>query len=89
MTQAMDGEPARDFAVPEGIHIEVVDPQTGRSPDNLSRERLHVALTENQMASGTIIERRSESIIEVPVPEQPVGLPQPNEGIIEEDLPNG
>ena len=89
MTRAMDGEPARDFAVPEGIHIEVVDPQTGRSPDNLSRERLQVALTENQMAIGTIIERRSENIIEIPVPERPVILPLPNEGIIEEDLPNG
>ena len=89
MTQAMEGEPARDFSVPDGIRIEVVDPQTGRTPDSLSREQIQVALTENQSTDGLVIERRSETIFTAPVTGQPVQPLQPSEGIIEEDLPDG
>jgi penicillin-binding protein 1A len=54
MQQALEGEPTRQFAVPEGIHFEEIDPQTGREPDALTRHSLRVALTVNQAADGTI-----------------------------------
>jgi 1A family penicillin-binding protein len=91
MKQAMEGEPARDFTMPEDIHLEVVDPQTGRPPDNLSRETIEVALTDGQAASGVVVETRPEVLFVEPRPEQ-ASPPPPrpaNEGIMEEDLPKG
>ena len=87
MKQAMEGEPAREFAIPEDIHMEIVDPQTGRPPDDLSRDRVEVALTVDQAASGTVIEGRPEGLFVNSRPVHPTPLPQPTEGIIEEDLP--
>lgn len=87
MKQAMEGEPAREFTIPEDIHMEIVDPQTGRPPDELSRDRMEVALTQDQTASGTIIEGRPENLMVAPGPDYPAQMPQTTEGIIEEDLP--
>jgi penicillin-binding protein 1A len=87
MKRAMEGEPARDFTMPEDIHLEVIDPQTGRPPDGLSRETLEVALTDSQAASGAVVESRPEGLFVNPRPEEPSQPIQPNEGIIEEDLP--
>jgi hypothetical protein len=87
MKQAMEGEPTREFTIPEGIHMEIVDPQTGRPPDDLSRETIEVALTEDQTANGTIVEGQPEGIFLNPGPEHPAPPPQTTEGIIEEDLP--
>jgi penicillin-binding protein 1A len=86
MKQAMEGEPAREFAIPEDIRMEIVDPQTGRQPDELSRDKIEVALTVGQAASGTIIESRPEGLFENPQPARPAALPQGEEGIFEEDL---
>jgi 1A family penicillin-binding protein len=86
MKQAMEGEPAREFAVPEDIHMEIIDPQTGRPPDGLSRDTIEVALTEDQTANGTVVEGRPEGLIVNPGPEYPPPL-QTTEGITEEDLP--
>ena len=87
MKQAMEGEPAREFTIPEDIHMEIVDPQTGRPPDDLSRDRIEVALTQDQAASGTIIEGRPEGLFVIPGAEHPIQRPPSTEGIIEEDLP--
>jgi len=87
MKQAMEGEPARDFTVPEDIHIETIDPQTGRAPDALSRETLQVALTDGQSASGVVIESRPEGLFASPPPAASPPSTLPAEGIIEEDLP--
>ena len=87
MKQAMEGEPAREFAIPEDIHMEIVDPQTGQPPDELSRDRIEVALTENQAANGAIIDGRPEGLFVNPRPAHPAPLPQTTEGIFEEDLP--
>ena len=86
MQQAMAGEPARDFTMPEDIHMEVIDPQTGRPPDALSREVLQVALTDGQAASGTVVELRPGTL-----PVEPQSVPETaptrnGDGIIEEDL---
>ncbi len=86
MKQAMEGEPAREFAVPEDIHMEIIDPQTGRPPDGLSRDTIEVALTEDQTANGTVVEGRPDGLIVNPGPEYPPPL-QTTEGITEEDLP--
>jgi penicillin-binding protein 1A len=87
MQQAMAGEPARDFTMPEDMHMEVIDPQTGRAPDELSRQVLQVALSGGQTASGTVVEVRPESLTFDPRP-LPVTQPSSEEaGIIEEDLP--
>jgi penicillin-binding protein 1A len=85
MQQAMEGEPARDFTIPEGIHMEVVDPQTGRPPDELSRAVINVALTDGQDASGTVVETEQVLLETQPSPAPPA-MPE-NEGIVEEDLP--
>ena len=87
MKQAMEGEPTREFAIPEDIHMEIIDPQTGRPPDDLSRETIEVALTEDQTANGTIVEGQPAGILLNPVPEHPASPPPTTEGIIEEDLP--
>jgi membrane carboxypeptidase/penicillin-binding protein len=87
MKQAMEGEPTREFAIPEDIHMVIVDPQTGRPPDELSRETIEVALTENQTADGAIVEGQPEGILLSPGPETPASPPPTTEGIIEEDLP--
>jgi len=87
MKQAMEGEPARDFPMPEDIHLETIDPQTGRAPDALSRETLEVALSDGQTASGTVVESRAESLFANPSEAQPLKPAQLEEGIIEEDLP--
>ena len=87
MQQAMEGEPARDFTVPEDIHLETIDPQTGRAPDALSRETLQVALTDGQSASGVVIESRPEGLFASPPPAASSPSALPEEGIIEEDLP--
>lgn len=87
MKQAMEGEPARDFPMPEDIHLETIDPQTGRPPDGLSRETLQVALSDGQTASGTVVESRAESLFVNPLKTQPLNPAQLEEGIIEEDLP--
>ena len=87
MKQAMEGEPARDFTVPEDIHLETIDPQTGRAPDALSRETLQVALTDGQSASGVVIESRPEGLFASPPPAASSPSALPEEGIIEEDLP--
>lgn len=67
--------------------MEIVDPQTGRPPDDLSRDRIEVALTQDQAASGTIIEGRPEGLFVIPGAEHPIQRPPSTEGIIEEDLP--
>ena len=87
MKEAMEGEPARDFTTPEDIHLEIIDPQTGRPPDSMSRETIQVALTDGQTASGTVVESRPVSLFEEPRPTQPLPPTQRTEGIIEEDLP--
>ena len=87
MKQAMEGEPARDFTVPEDIHLETIDPQTGRAPDALSRETLQVALTDGQSASGVVIESRPEGLFASPPPAASSPSALPEQGIIEEDLP--
>jgi len=87
MKQAMEGEPARDFPMPEDIHLETIDPQTGRPPDALSREKIRVALSDGQTASGTVVEGRAESLFVNPPEAQPLKPAQLDEGIIEEDLP--
>jgi penicillin-binding protein 1A len=87
MKQAMEGEPTREFAIPEDIHMEIVDPQTGRPPDELSRETIEVALTENQTTDGAIVEGQPEGILLNPGPETSASPPPTTEGIIEEDLP--
>jgi len=87
MKQAMEGEPTREFAIPEDIHMEIVDPQTGRPPDELSRETIEVALTENQTTDGAIVEGQPEGILLNPGPEHPASPAPTTEGIIEEDLP--
>jgi penicillin-binding protein 1A len=87
MKQAMEGEPTREFAIPEDIHMEIIDPQTGRPPDELSRETIEVALTEDQTANGNIVEGQPAGILLNPVPEHPASPPPTTEGIIEEDLP--
>lgn len=89
MLMAMEGEPARDFTIPEGIHVETIDPQTGRPPDELSREVVQVALTDGQAADGTLVEAQPVTLQVDPLP-RPATRPGPrNEGIIEEDLPPG
>ena len=88
MKQAMEGEPAREFPIPEDIHMEIVDPQTGRPPDGLSRDTIEVALTEDQMADGTVFDGRPENLIANPGPEHPARPLQTTEGITEEDLPS-
>lgn len=87
MKQAMEGEPTREFAIPEDIHMEIIDPQTGRPPDELSRETIEVALTEDQTANGNIVEGQPAGILLNPGPEHPASPPPTTEGIIEEDLP--
>jgi penicillin-binding protein 1A len=87
MKQAMEGEPTRAFATPEDIYLEVVDPQTGRPPDALSREKLTVALTRDQVAGGTVIEGRADGLFLNPPPGHSGQPPLPGAGIIEEDLP--
>ena len=87
MKQAMEGEPTREFTIPEDIHMEIIDPQTGRPPDELSRETIEVALTEDQTANGAIIEGQPAGILLNPGPEHPASPPPTTEGIIEEDLP--
>ena len=87
MKQAIEGEPTREFAIPEDIHMEIIDPQTGRPPDDLSRETIEVALTEDQTANGNIVEGQPAGILLNPVPEHPASPPPTTEGIIEEDLP--
>jgi penicillin-binding protein 1A len=87
MKQAMEGEPTREFAIPEDIHMEILDPQTGRPPDDLSRETIEVALTEDQTANGNIVEGQPAGILLNPGPEHPASPPPTTEGIIEEDLP--
>ncbi len=87
MKQAMEGEPVRDFTMPEDIHLETIDPQTGRPPDALTRETLQVALTDGQAASGTVVESRPEGLFATPLPGPARPAAQPEEGIMEEDLP--
>ena len=87
MKQAMEGEPVRDFTMPEDIHLETIDPQTGRPPDALTRETLQVALTDGQAASGTVVESRPEGLFATPLPGPAQPAAQPEEGIMEEDLP--
>ena len=87
MKQAMEGEPAREFPTPEDIHMEVVDPQTGRAPDDLSREVISVALTDNQSANGTVIEGRPDVLFATPQPADPARPPALSGEILEEDLP--
>jgi 1A family penicillin-binding protein len=87
MKQAMEGEPVRDFTLPEGIHLETIDPQTGRPPDALTRETLQVALTEGQAASGIVVESRPESLFAAPPSVQTLPPAQTEEDIMEEDLP--
>jgi len=87
MKQAMEGEPARDFTIPEDIHLETIDPQTGRAPDGLTRETLQVALTDGQSASGVVVESRPEGLFASPAPPAPSPSSPPGEGIIEEELP--
>ena len=87
MKQAMEGEPTREFTIPEDIHMEIIDPQTGRPPDDLSRETIEVALTEDQTANGNIVEGQPTGILLDPVPGHPASPPPKTEGIIEEDLP--
>jgi penicillin-binding protein 1A len=87
MQQATAGEPARDFTMPEDIHMEVIDPQTGRPPDELSREVIQVALSEGQTASGTVVELQPDNLPIGPQsasvsPSAPAG-----DSIFEEDLP--
>jgi penicillin-binding protein 1A len=87
MKQAMEGEPVRDFTMPEDIHLETIDPQTGRPPDALTRETLEVALTDGQAANGTVVESRPEGLFAAPPSVQTLPPAQTEEGIMEEDLP--
>jgi penicillin-binding protein 1A len=87
MKQAMEGEPTRDFTVPEDIHLETIDPQTGRPPDALTRETIQVALTDGQAASGTVVESRPEGLFTTPSAAQSRPAAQVEEDIVEEDLP--
>ena len=87
MKQAMEGEPTRDFTMPEDIHLETIDPQTGRPPDAQSRETLQVALTDGQAATGAVVESRAEGLFTEPPTAQPLKPAQLEEGIVEEDLP--
>jgi len=89
MKKAMEGEPAREFKVPENIHMEIVDPQTGRPPDDLSRETITVALTESQTANGMVIENHAGEPLAGTGPVQPIQPPNASGSgeIIEEDLP--
>jgi len=89
MKLAMESEPAREFKIPEDIHFENIDPQTGRPPDDFTRETIAVALTDDQTASGTVIQGPSGALIEETLPDRPAPSPSSAaaEGIIEEDLP--
>jgi penicillin-binding protein 1A len=89
MQRAMEGQPSREFKIPEDIHMETIDPQTGLPPDDFTRKTIRVALTMDQTASGTVIRRSAGT----PLPDQqpnPPAQPSPggsSGGIIEEDLP--
>ncbi|MDJ0886334.1 MAG: PBP1A family penicillin-binding protein [Desulfobacterales bacterium] len=88
MLKAVEGEPTRHFTVPPGIHFEMIDPQTGRRPDALTREPLQVALTAGQMPDGSMARRETGALTIPPAAERLPGTEGPSgSGIVEEDLP--
>ena len=89
MNRALEGQPSREFKIPADIHMETVDPQTGRPPDDFTRETITVALTDDQTASGTVIQEHTGKPFEETLPHEPVQPPSDDAsgGIIEEDLP--
>ncbi len=88
MRKAMEGEPTRNFTVPAGIHFEVIDPQTGRRPDALTRAPLQVALTAGQTADGAMARGETGSLLIPPAAARMPGAGEPaGSEIVEEDLP--
>jgi penicillin-binding protein 1A len=88
MQQALEGEPTRQFAVPEGIHFEEIDPQTGREPDELTRHALRVALTVNQAPDGAVVGGATGNSMIPPATGGTTATEAPaTAGITEENLP--
>jgi membrane carboxypeptidase/penicillin-binding protein len=49
MAKATDGEPAREFTVPSDIHLEIVDPVSGKIAGQWTQSPVQVALRSGQM----------------------------------------
>ncbi|MFZ7125991.1 MAG: transglycosylase domain-containing protein [Desulfobacterales bacterium] len=87
MKRATEGDPYREFPIPDEIRFELIDPMTGRAPDTLTRSTVRVALAGGQVPGGIPVSAETIGVVEqVPPPE--TLMPAPIEGTIkEEDLP--
>lgn len=91
MKRATEGDPYREFPVPDEIRFEVIDPLTGKAPDPLTRTTVRVALVNRQQASGIALTLEGtgsvEPVVEPEFTPPPALEPSPEETIKEEDLP--
>lgn len=86
MKRATEGDPFREFSVPDAIRFEMIDPLTGRAPDPLTREPLRVALAGDQQLTGIAVAPVPPATL-TPSAEPPaLRVPPPLETIREEDL---
>jgi penicillin-binding protein 1A len=85
MKRATEGDPFREFPIPDDIRFEMVDPLTGRALDALTRNPIRVALMAEQRPGGTAVNPGDTVTLELPVaPPEPDA---PQETFREEDLP--
>lgn len=64
MLKATQGEPRRDFAVPDGIRFKKINPKTGRAAWFFETESLSVALRKGQKIVGTDGGEAQDHIVE-------------------------
>lgn len=85
MKRATEGDPFREFPIPDDIRFEMIDPLTGRALDALTRDPIRVALMADQRPGGTDVTPGGTITLEVP--REPPEAITPRETIREEDLP--